>query len=214
MSYNGDGKYIVVGTKGKGGDELNLVDSRKSFVLLDNYKYNDHINETSWIRSVNGVVSDYFYMAAGKSDGKIGIVKVNNNKIELIDEIYGHTSSCYCIVVSKDNKYLCVGSADSLVSIWNTKEMICKHGINAFEGSVRAIDFSCNDDYLGAAGDDHISLIDCRKGTIIGEIKCSKSDGSIYEMSFHPSENLLGYIEITKDRKTISTLHICSLKSE
>lgn len=203
-------KYIIYFVQGKGGDELHLIDVRNNLSLLDNYKYNDHINETSWSKE-----GDYFYIAAGKSDGKIGIVKLNNYKMEIVDEIYGHTSSCYCIQVSKNNKYIGVGSADSLVSIWNTKEMICEYGMSGFEGSVRTIDFGYynKNDYLAAAGDNHISIIDCNHGVTVGDIKLSKEDATIYAISYHPDGNLLAYVEITKDRdkKNISTIQIMSI---
>ncbi|KAL3312008.1 THO complex subunit 3 [Cichlidogyrus casuarinus] len=71
------------------------------------------------------------------------------------------TVNAICLSFSKNGEYFAVGSNDSLVTIWDTKDFVCTRTIGRLEWPVRCIGFCSNSKLIASAGEDHFIDIAC-----------------------------------------------------
>ncbi|KAK1297429.1 hypothetical protein QJS10_CPB15g01232 [Acorus calamus] len=112
ITYKPDGMHIAVGNR---VDELTILDVRK-FKPLHRRKFNYEVNELAW-----NTTGELFFLTTG--NGTIEVLAYPS--LKLLHTLMGHTAGCYCIAIDPTGRYFAVGSADSLVSLWDLKEMLC-----------------------------------------------------------------------------------------
>jgi THO complex subunit 3 len=119
IAYSPDGQYIAVGNK---DDNISVVDTRKRKVVKRT-KFNYEVNEFQWNKK-----GDHFLLSTGQGNGS-GTVELMKFTSACIPKpaltIMAHTAQCYCLQTDPTDRYLAVGSADALVSLWDLEELIC-----------------------------------------------------------------------------------------
>lgn len=59
----------------------------------------------------------------------------------------GHTAPCLAVEVSPTGRHLATGGADSIISLFDTKDWLCQRTLASMQGSVKSI--STNYDFNG-----------------------------------------------------------------
>ncbi|KYK55993.1 THO complex subunit 3 [Drechmeria coniospora] len=54
-------------------------------------------------------------------------------------KLHGQTSSCSTVELQPSSRYLATGGSDSIISLWDTKDLICQRTISGISGPVRSI---------------------------------------------------------------------------
>ncbi|KAB2615942.1 THO complex subunit 3 [Pyrus ussuriensis x Pyrus communis] len=108
ITYKPDGTHIAVGNR---DDELTILDVRK-FKPIHKRKFNYEVNEIAWSTS-----SEIFFLTTGNV--------LAYPSLKPVDTLMAHTAGCYCIAIDPLGRYFAVGSANSLVSLWDISEMLC-----------------------------------------------------------------------------------------
>ena len=99
---------------------MSVIDTRKRKVIKRT-KFNYEVNEFQW--SKNG---EFFLLSTGQTNGgTVELMSFSPSKISPVRTILAHTAQCYCLETDPSDKYLAVGSADAMVSLWDLEELIC-----------------------------------------------------------------------------------------
>ncbi|KAL9270857.1 THO complex subunit 3-like protein [Drosera capensis] len=135
IAYRHDGTFIAVGNR---DDEVTILDVRKF-----------DVNELAW-----NLPGDMFFLTTGFGE-KNGCVEVLAfPSLKPIDTLIAHTAGCYCIAIDPKGRYFAVGSADSLVSLWDIRELLCVRTFTKLEWPVRTISFNYTGEYIASASED------------------------------------------------------------
>jgi len=178
ITYKHDGSQIAVGNK---EDELTILDVR-TLKVVKKHKANYEMNEIAWNKA-----GDLFYITTGL--GHIEVVK----DLEFLKpcKLNAHTAGCYCIAMDPLDRYFAVGSADSLVSLWNVKELLCIRTFTKLEWPVRTVSFNHTGEFIAYASEDpFIDIANVETGRSIHQIPCKAAMNSV---EWNPKYNLLAY---------------------
>ncbi|XP_042037664.1 THO complex subunit 3-like isoform X2 [Salvia splendens] len=141
ITYKPDGTHIAVGNR---DDELTILDVRK-FKPIHKRKFNYEVNEIAW-----NMTGDMFFLTTG--NGTVEVLAYPS--LRAVGTLMAHTAGCYCIAIDPAGRYFAVGSADSLVSLWDIKEMLCVRTFAKLEWPVRTISFNHTGEYIASASED------------------------------------------------------------
>lgn len=183
-SWSPDGQYIALGNK---SDNLVIMDMKES-KLLKKAKFNYEVNEMGW-----GFNSDHILISTGGADmGGIDIMSFQNQDLNLVDSITAHTSNCYCLKIDPTFRRMAVGSADTLISLWDLDQMVCYKTLNAAEPSaIGSVCFSGDGEYLAAGCEGNsIVICNCSTGETMATVDCRLPPVSL---SWHPTRPLLSF---------------------
>jgi len=178
ITYKHDGSQIAVGNK---EDELTILDVR-TLKVVKKHKANYEMNEIAWNKA-----GDLFFITTGL--GHIEVVK----DLEFLKpcKLNAHTAGCYCIAMDPLDRYFAVGSADSLVSLWNVKELLCIRTFTKLEWPVRTVSFNHTGEFIAYASEDpFIDIANVETGRSIHQIPCKAAMNSV---EWNPKYNLLAY---------------------
>uniref|UniRef100_F6ZML6 Uncharacterized protein n=2 Tax=Ciona intestinalis TaxID=7719 RepID=F6ZML6_CIOIN len=118
--------------------------------------------------------------------------------MKLIQSLNGHTANCICIEFDSTGKYFATGSADALVNLWDTNELICVRTFSRLDWPVRTLSFSSNGQLLASASEDLFIDISCvATGEKVCEVPC---DSPTFTLAWHPKHKLLAYACDDKDK--------------
>ena len=196
IAWSPDGNHIAVGDK---EDNISIIDTRKC-KIIQSWKFTHEVNELAWDRK-----GRFLFLSTGPD----GFVKVFNysellqapGKVQPTQKlsIRGHTASCYCIDFDRSGKYLAVGGADALVSLWSLPEMVCVRTFSRLEFMIRTVSFSHDSAFIASASsqDNFIDITEVGTGKQVHSIPCSEAMNSL---SWHPSRYLLAYAGDHKDK--------------
>ena len=96
------------------------------------------------------------------------------------------------------HRYFAVGSADSLVSLWDIKDMLCLRTFTKLECPVRTISFNNTGDYIASASEDlFIDIANVQTGRSVHQIPCRAAMNSV---EWNPKCNLLAYAGDDKNK--------------
>jgi THO complex subunit 3 len=106
----------------------------------------------------------------------------------------GHTSSCYAISLSPDADYLATGGADSLLSLWSTKDWIPVRTFDVASEPVKSIDFTHDGSYIAAGSDDKeekkLRIAHVETGEVVHSIDIATPASNV---AWHPCRYILAY---------------------
>jgi THO complex subunit 3 len=190
IAFSSDGKYIGVGNK---EDLISIIDY-ESGSIIKSVRYNMEINELAWDKS-----SSYLFLTTGQ--GSVIILKFPS--MEHVYTINAHTSNCYCIEFNSDGKLFAIGSADTVVSLWSTQELLCIRTFSSMDWPVRAISFNHDGTLIASASEEHvIDISNVHTGNSVLKLPCFSA---INTCSFHPHRNLLAFAgdEVGRDEGNI-----------
>nr|CAD1831449.1 unnamed protein product [Ananas comosus var. bracteatus] len=185
ITYKHDGTNIAVGNK---EDELTILDVRK-FKPIHRLKFNYEINEIAWNKT-----GDLFFITTG--NGTVEVLAYPSLKLR--HNLMAHTAGCYCIAMDPLGRYFAVGSADSLVSLWNVKEMLCIKTFTKLEWPVRTVSFNYTGEYIASASEDPvIDIANVQTGRSVHQIP---SKAAMNSVEWNPKYNLLAYAGDDKNK--------------
>ena len=98
-------------------DVLTIIDTRKNQPIVKVMKFPFEVNEIAFDHS-----GSFVYLTTGL--GQVEVMFFPDMK--QARTLQAHTASCYCIEFDPSGKLFATGSADSLVTLWNTEEMVCE----------------------------------------------------------------------------------------
>ncbi|CAM8934830.1 hypothetical protein QQ045_014221 [Rhodiola kirilowii] len=185
ITYKPDGTHVAVGNR---DDELTILDVRK-FKPIHKRKFNYEVNEIAW-----NMTGEMFFLTTG--NGTVEVLTYPS--LKPLDTLMAHTAGCYCIAIDPIGRYFAVGSADSLVSLWDISEMLCVRTFTKLEWPVRTISFNYTGDYIASASEDlFIDIANVETGRTVHQIPCRAAMNSV---EWNPKYNLLAYAGDDKNK--------------
>ncbi|CAA0841140.1 THO complex subunit 3 [Striga hermonthica] len=190
ITYKPDGTHIAVGNR---DDELTIMDVRK-FKPIHKRKFNYEVNEIAW-----NITGDMFFLTTG--NGTVEVLSYPS--LRAVSTLMAHTAGCYCIAIDPLGRYFSVGSADSVVSLWDVKEMLCvryihKTRVSLYLWPARTISFNHTGEYIASASEDlFIDIANVQTGRSVHQIPCRAAMNSV---EWNPKYNLLAYAGDDKNK--------------
>ncbi|KAJ0102184.1 hypothetical protein Patl1_03696 [Pistacia atlantica] len=185
ITYKPDGTHVAVGNR---DDELTILDVRK-FKPIHRRKFGYEVNEIAW-----NMTGEMFFLTTG--NGTVEVLSYPS--LRPLDTVMAHTAGCYCIAIDPMGRYFAVGSADSLVSLWDISEMLCVRTFTKLEWPVRTISFNHTGDYIASASEDlFIDISNVHTGRTVHQIPCRAAMNSV---EWNPKYNLLAYAGDDKNK--------------
>lgn len=130
IRWSPDGAHIAVGDK---EDNLSIIEMRKCKTLQSTH-FNFEVNEIAWEHT-----GKLFFLTTGA--GNIEVISyaelLAKGEAAARTTIHAHTANVYCIDFNQTGEYFALGSADSLVSLWDVRELACIRTFTRLEGPVR-----------------------------------------------------------------------------
>jgi len=185
LAWSPDGRYLAVGNR---DDCITVVDVSKNKALRKT-KFNYEVNELAW--SPN---SQFLFMTTGVAEPG-GTVQVQRHvRGEILRHeatLAAHTSNCFSVRVHAGARRMAVGSADTLLSVWDLEEMYCMHCISRFDTPVKSLCFSGDGGHLAVTTDDSpdVHVCDTETGDLV--LQVSTGTPTINAVAWHPSRPLL-----------------------
>ncbi|KAI8377876.1 WD40-repeat-containing domain protein [Radiomyces spectabilis] len=199
ICWSPDGNHIAVGDK---NDTISIIDTRTN-TTVKTQKHNVEVNEIAWNNANN-----LFFVTTGQ-----GTVKTYEYpSLKLLQSLRGHTANCYCVEADPTGKYLAVGSADALVTLWDTKTFTCQRAFSELTWPVRTLSFSYDGQFIASASEDNfIDISHVESNVSVHHIECSAAMNTV---AWHPRDYYLAYAgdEMTLDGKFAGNLKIFSMK--
>ncbi|KAJ3693299.1 hypothetical protein LUZ60_008779 [Juncus effusus] len=180
ITYKHDGTHIAVGNR---EDELTILDVRKLKTIYK-HKFPYEINEIAWNKT-----GELFFITTGNGFGAVEVFDYPSLKLK--HNLVAHTAGCYCIAVDPMGRYFAVGSADSLVSLWDVKEMLCIRTFTKMEWPVRTVSFNYTGEFIASASEDpFVDIANVETGRSIYQIPTKAAMNCV---EWNPKYNLLAY---------------------
>ncbi|CAI0540941.1 unnamed protein product [Linum tenue] len=149
----------------------------------------DKVNEIAW-----DMTGGMFLMTTG--NGTVEVLAYP--ALRPVDTLMAHTAGCYCIAIDPKGRYFAVGSADSLVSLWDISEMLCVRTFTKLEWPVRTISFNHTGEFIASASEDlFIDISNAQTGGTVHQIPCRAAMNSV---EWNPKYNLLAYAGDDKNK--------------
>lgn len=185
ITYKPDGTHIAVGNR---DDELTIIDVRK-FKAIHKRKFTYEVNEIAW-----NTTGELFFLTTG--NGTVEVLEYPS--LQTLHTLVAHTAGCYCIAIDPTGRYLAVGSADALVSLWDVSEMLCARTFTKLEWPVRTISFNYDGQYIASASEDlFIDISEVETGRSVYQIPCRAAMNSV---EWNPKYNLLAFAADDKNK--------------
>ncbi|KAG0566409.1 hypothetical protein KC19_7G061900 [Ceratodon purpureus] len=185
ITYKPDGSHIAVGNR---DDELTIIDVRK-FKAIHKRKFTYEVNEIAW-----NTTGEFFFLTTG--NGTVEVLEYPS--LQTLQTLIAHTAGCYCIAIDPTGRYLAVGSADALVSLWDVSEMLCVRTFTKLEWPVRTISFNHDGQYIASASEDlFIDIAEVDTGRSVYQIPCRAAMNSV---EWNPKYNLLAFAADDKNK--------------
>ncbi|KAI3939390.1 hypothetical protein MKW98_022258 [Papaver atlanticum] len=185
ITYKPDGTHIAVGNR---DDELTILDVRK-FKPIHKRKFGYEVNEIAW-----NTTGEIFFLTTG--NGTVEVLAYPS--LKALHTLSAHTAGCYCIAIAPNGRYFSVGSADSLVSLWDLSEMLCVRTFTKLEWPVRTISFNHTGEFIASASEDlFIDISNVESGRTVHQIPCRAAMNSV---EWNPKYNLLAYAGDDKNK--------------
>jgi THO complex subunit 3 len=136
----------------------------------------------------------------------VGRVKIYGwPDLNLIHTLDAHTSNCFCLEFDPRGRYLAVGGADAIVSLWDLKEWISVRTFdrqeyllflsskrtNSSSWPIRTLSFSYDGVYLASGSED--SNIDIAYVETGLEARKVPTTSAINSLAWHPGKHWLAY---------------------
>uniref|UniRef100_A0A6B2LC20 Anaphase-promoting complex subunit 4-like WD40 domain-containing protein n=1 Tax=Arcella intermedia TaxID=1963864 RepID=A0A6B2LC20_9EUKA len=188
IAWSPDGNTIICGSKGSPTvDQLLQIDVRKNKTVKI-VKFHYLVNEMAWHKDGNKL-----YLTTGSGDIEIR----NWPEFKMIRSIPAHTAAIFSIDINPNGKNFAVGSADSLVSLWDANELVCLRTFTNLNSMVRTISISHDGQFIASGSEDtYIDISHVETGEKIATLKC---DAATNELAWHPKKLLLAFAGDEKD---------------
>lgn len=141
ICWSPDSQTIGVGNK---EDVISFIDTRQ-WKIFREFNNEGEANEIGW--DLHG---SHFIITTG-----LGSVKMLDwPSLQPVHTMQAHTASVYCFEVDPRGRYMALGAADAIVSIWDTEDLVCVRTITSLEWPVRSLSFAYDGEILAAGSED------------------------------------------------------------
>ncbi|KAH7103063.1 WD40 repeat-like protein [Auriculariales sp. MPI-PUGE-AT-0066] len=125
----------------------------------------------------------------GDSSGSVRVME--NQSMEVLEKMNVHIGPCYVMALDPRGKYLATGGADSIVNLIGLDQWLPVRAISCFDGTVMAMSFSYDGEYIAVAGDNpFLDIIASETGEVVHRIAANPSPQSV---AWHPVKHALAY---------------------
>lgn len=198
LAWSRDGKKIAVGCK---DDTINIVDFGQS-VIENQRKFNQEINEMVWSKGDEEILLT-------RGNGCIDIVGAKDLLTKA--SLTGHTSNCYCIRMNNSGDLFVVGSADSIISIWDYNELCCIRTLFRLNWPIRTLGLNYDGTIIASGSEDpFIDISMLLSGEPVFKLPVT---AAVNTLAWHPSKLILAYAGDHVDPRTgrsLGSIHIVS----
>jgi THO complex subunit 3 len=106
--------------------------------------------------------------------------------------INSHTSSCSCLELSPNGRYLATGGSDALISLWDTQDWVCRRTLARMVGGVKSLSFSWDGNYIVGGSDEGtgLEIAHVESGEYVHTVPTSVPACCV---AWHPSRYWLAY---------------------
>jgi len=189
VTWSPDGKQIVVGNR---SDELCFIDCKMpspDLVKSMTQKFQYEVNEIAYHPT-----GEYLFITTG--NGTIEVLKCPT--MTPYRKQFAHTANCYCVDFDPQGRFLCVGAADAIVSLWDSSELMCLRTFTNLQWAVRALSINHDGQVIAMASEDtFIDICNTETGEQVDKVDVKYAINTI---AWHPTQNLLAYAGDEKDR--------------
>jgi len=188
IAWSPDGNTIACGSKGSPTiDQLLHIDTRKNKITKI-IKFHYLVNEMAWNKE-----GTHFYLTTGS-----GEIEIRNwPEFKLLRSISAHTASIFSIDINPNGRNFAVGSADSLVSLWDARELVCLRTFGNLNSMVRTISISHDGQFIASGSEDtFIDISHVETGEKVATLEC---EAATNELAWHPKKLLLAFAGDDKD---------------
>jgi len=184
IAWSPDGAHVAVASR---DDIVTIIDARQH-KIVKSFKEPLETNEMTWSHS-----GDLFLLTNGA--GRVKILAWPS--LEVLHTLEAHTSNCFSIEFDPRGRYLAVGGADAIVSLWDLKEWICVRTFDRLDWPVRTLSFSYDGVYLASGSED--LAIDIGYVETAMEAKRVTTTAATNSVAWHPGKHWLAYAGEDKD---------------
>jgi THO complex subunit 3 len=112
--------------------------------------------------------------------------------LEPMKTLHAHTSSCFCVELSPNGRYLATGGSDALICLWDTTDWICRRTLAGMVGSVRALGFSWDGAFVVGGSDEGngLDIAHVETGEYVHAVATNAPAPCV---AWHPSRYWLAY---------------------
>ncbi|EPZ32754.1 WD40 repeat-like protein [Rozella allomycis CSF55] len=185
LCWHPNGQMIAVGNK----DDIVVFIDAESMEIIKSMQFSFEVNEVTWNSK-----GDKFFITTG-----LGTVQIlSYPELNVVYTINAHTSNCYCLKFDPKHRYLAVGSADALASLWELDTLTCLKTFTEMEWPIRCLSFSHDGEFLAMASEDsHILICNTETGKQVFKVPSNSATNSI---AWHPNKYQLAYACDDNDR--------------
>jgi THO complex subunit 3 len=117
-----------------------------------------------------------------------------------------HASSCLCVNLAPNGRYIATGGSDALITLWDTTDLICQRTMfSEYGGAVRGLSWSFDGRYICGACDESgcggngLEIFHAETGESVHTIPTGGGPNTgIPDVAWHPTRYWLAY-SITAD---------------
>mmetsp|Transcript_28207 Transcript_28207/g.45405 ORF Transcript_28207/g.45405 Transcript_28207/m.45405 type:complete len:364 (+) Transcript_28207:125-1216(+) len=136
------GNYIAVSKQvSTVKDVVSVIDVRKGGKIIQRKEFPFMVHGMCWDRT-----EKYFLITTG--NGTIDIMEFP--KIAPALTIEAHTGHCHCLEISQDGTLLATGGVDTVVQVWDTRDMCCVRTFSRMDDPIRSISISHDKKYVAS----------------------------------------------------------------
>jgi THO complex subunit 3 len=124
--------------------------------------------------------------------------------------IHAHTSSCLSLALAPSGRYLGIGGSDSLISLYDTKDFICRRTLTTGNaGAIKMVSFSFDGSYVVGAwemdkdsqgGQSELAIYHVETGDCVHTVQLGGGraiDLGVSAVAWHPLRYWLAYSPVT-----------------
>jgi THO complex subunit 3 len=109
-----------------------------------------------------------------------------------LQALNAHPSACISLALSPRADLLAVGGSDAIISLWDTRDWICRHALGKMTGPVRTVGFSWDGSFV-CGGSDEGSGIEVAHA-VSGEYVCRiETSHPAPVVEWHPNRYWIAY---------------------
>ena len=200
LTWHPNGREMLVGRK---DDVIHTVDVRRMTGMTPaETTFEMEAVERSPVKD-----RGYFYAMSFSNTGREVFATTHDGAVKILDypsmsllhTLSAHSSTTYTAQQSPTGGTLAIGSADSLISIWDTRSWVCTHTLTSQTTSVKDLSYSFDGVYLVAGsgsgsdakeGSSGIEVYHVDTGEVVHTIETSNP---ITWAAWHPSRYMVAY---------------------
>lgn len=143
VAYSDDGAMLVAVDR----DSTVVVYSTAAYDKVAEIVVDDHVYDARWFHH------GHDYLALALHDGTVAVYHLNGTTLAPKTRLAGHRSLATALGLDPRGSFLCVGTNEGVVSVWNTASMLNTLVITDVDESVACVDVSRDGAYVACTYD-------------------------------------------------------------